>query len=84
MLTVSVIIPAYNEVQAVGHVLSHLPDDLDEIILVDNNSTDGTGEKAKTLGITVLKEAKRGYGYACLKGIDYLKSKKNPPDVVVF
>jgi len=78
---ISVIIPTYNEAQAIGRVLGDLPRDaFTEIIVVDSNSTDGTPEIAASLGARVLKESRRGYGRACLTGLANAKS----PDVVVF
>ena len=78
---ISVIIPTYNEAQAIGRVLADLPRDLvNEIIVVDSNSIDGTPEVAAKMGARVLKEPRRGYGRACLTGLANAKS----PDVVVF
>jgi glycosyltransferase involved in cell wall biosynthesis len=78
---VSVIIPTYNEAQAIGRVLADLPSDLvTEVIVVDSNSTDGTPDLARSLGAEVIQEARRGYGRACLTG---LANARNP-DVVVF
>ena len=82
MPKVAVILPAFNEMNAIGAVLKALPKQLDDVIVVDNNSTDNTAAIAKEQGATVLFEKRKGYGYACLKGIDYLKN--NPPDIVVF
>ncbi|GAB4547180.1 MAG: hypothetical protein Fur0020_15510 [Thermodesulfovibrionia bacterium] len=52
------------------------------MIVVDNGSSDRTPEIARRWGATVLHESRRGYGYPCLRGIDYLKDKM--PDIVVF
>jgi glycosyltransferase involved in cell wall biosynthesis len=80
-LRVSVIIPTRNEAQAIGRVLSDLPAGLvTEIIVVDNNSTDGTPEIAERMGARVISEARRGYGRACLTGL----ASASAPDVVVF
>lgn len=81
-----VIIPAFNEENAVGKVVAEIPkQEVDEIIVVNNNSTDKTSEAAEKEGATVLFEATKGYGKACLKGIDYLKSVRNQStDIVVF
>ena len=82
---VDVIIPAFNEENAVGKVVNDIPKELvREIIVVNNNSTDETAVKATAKGATVLDEPLKGYGNACLKGIDHLKNKTIPPDVVVF
>ena len=83
---VVVIIPAFNEENAVGKVVKDIPKDLvDEVIVVNNNSTDKTSEAANAEGATVLFEGTKGYGMACLKGIDYLKNnRKEPTDIVVF
>ncbi|HEX2328902.1 MAG TPA: glycosyltransferase family 2 protein [Candidatus Angelobacter sp.] len=80
-MRVSVIIPTYNEAQAIGRVLADLPFDVvTEVIVVDSNSSDGTPEIAATLGARVMREPQRGYGRACLTGLAHA----NNPDVVVF
>lgn len=77
----SVIIPTYNEAQAIGRVLADLPSDLaTEVIVVDSNSNDGTPELAAKMGARVVKEPRLGYGRACLTGL----ANANSPDVVVF
>lgn len=78
-----VIIPAFNEARAIGHVISDIPDDLvDEVVVVNNASTDETERNARAAGATVLREPKQGYGYACLRGIAYAKTKQ--PDIIIF
>lgn len=52
------------------------------MIVVSNGSTDATEERARESGATVLREPRTGYGWACMKGIEYLR--EDPPDVVVF
>ncbi|MBA22038.1 MAG: UDP-glucose--dolichyl-phosphate glucosyltransferase [Flavobacteriales bacterium] len=84
MQQIKVIIPAFNEQESVSHVINDLPKIVDEIIVIDNNSNDNTAEVARLAGATVLSEYRKGYGYACLKGIDYLKNLKETPDIVVF
>lgn len=80
-----VIIPAFNEENGVGQVLSEIPNELvTEVVVVNNASTDDTERIAKEGGATVLREPISGYGRACLKGIDYLKNISMSPDVVVF
>lgn len=80
-----VIIPAYNEENSIAKVIHDLPAKLvTEIIVVDNNSTDNTSNKAKQAGATVLFQQLKGYGNACLTGIEYLKNMKTPPAIVVF
>jgi len=82
---IRVIIPAFNEENAVGFVIDEIPKDMvSEIIVVDNGSTDDTFEQAQSRGATTLREPERGYGNACLRGIVHLASSKNQPDIVVF
>lgn len=81
---VNVIIPALNESAAISKVIGDIPDFVQEIIVVDNGSTDTTAEMAKNAGATVLHESKKGYGHACLKGLDYLKNLNKKTDIVVF
>ncbi|WP_298900537.1 glycosyltransferase family 2 protein [uncultured Psychroserpens sp.] len=86
MTNIKVIIPAYNEADSIAHVIQDVPDIVSEVIVVSNNSNDDTEINAKNAGATVLSEDKRGYGYACLKGMDYIAQLKtsNQPDIVVF
>ena len=78
---ISIIIPAYNEESSIGLVLDALPQEkIYEIIVVDNGSTDATARVAQEHGARVVKEPRKGYGSACLKGIDELDA----PDIVVF
>ena len=79
-----VIIPAYNEEKSIAKVIQDLPSTVDEIVVVSNNSSDETVGVAKKAGATVLTEKRRGYGYACLKGISYIKSQSIKPDIIVF
>ena len=79
-----VIIPAFNESKSIGKVIADIPAMVTEIIVVDNASTDNTGEYAKEKGATVLRENRKGYGYSCLKGIDYIKEKADKKDIIVF
>jgi glycosyltransferase involved in cell wall biosynthesis len=81
---IKVIIPAYNEEHSIKKVIRDLPDGVDEIIVVNNNSTDATEKNAQDAGATVLTERKAGYGNACLKGIEYIKQQKKATDIVVF
>jgi glycosyltransferase involved in cell wall biosynthesis len=81
---VYVIIPAFNESQSIGKVIDDIPDLVSEIIVVDNASTDNTGAIAKEKGAIVLRENRKGYGYSCLKGINYIKEKADKKDVIVF
>jgi glycosyltransferase involved in cell wall biosynthesis len=78
---VSVIIPTRNEAQAIGRVLGDIPSDLvNEVIVVDNHSSDETPAIAARMGARVISEARRGYGRACLTGL----ACASAPDVVVF
>ena len=80
-MRVSVVIPTYNEAEAIGRVLADLPSNLvAEVIVVDSNSTDGTPELARKMGAHVIQEPRRGYGRACLTGL----ANTHDPDVVVF
>lgn len=81
---VKVIIPAYNEQDSIAKVINDIPKIVDEIIVVSNNSTDNTEINAQNAGATVLVERHKGYGYACLKGMDYIAKQKTKPEIVVF
>jgi glycosyltransferase involved in cell wall biosynthesis len=80
---IAVIIPALNEEKSIEQVIRDIPKNLvSDIIVVDNGSTDSTGNKARTIGAKVVEEPKQGYGRACKAGIRYLKMA--PPSIVVF
>lgn len=82
--SIKVIIPAYNEAESITHVISDIPNIVDEVIVVSNNSTDNTEINAKKAGATVLTETNKGYGYACLKGMEYIADQNSKPDIIVF
>lgn len=80
---IAVIIPVLNEEKTLPMVLRDIDKGLvDEVVVVDNGSIDKTPVIAREWGATVLLEPTKGYGYPCLKGIDYLKDRN--PDLVVF
>ena len=81
---ITVIIPAYNEQDSIANVVNDIPEIVNEIIVINNNSTDNTAINAKNAGATVLYESRKGYGYACLKGLDYIENQKTKPEIVVF
>ena len=84
-IDIKVIIPAFNEENAVGKVIQEIPGDLvSEIIVVNNASTDETEKTARAGGATVLNEPVKGYGQACLRGIKYLSDNQTNTDIVVF
>ena len=81
---IKVIIPAYNEEKSIIKVIQDIPSVVDEIIIVDNNSSDQTAKNAQEAGAKVLTEIKKGYGNACLKGMSYVKSQTHQTDIIVF
>lgn len=67
---VSIVFPAYNEEKYISDAIKDFSlDVVDEIIVIDNNSTDKTAELAKKAGAKVIKEERQGYGYACQRGL---------------
>src|SRR6188474_367254 len=83
--TVDVIIPALDEEDALPLVLAALPRErIRDVVVVDNGSTDGTAERARAGGAIVVSEPRRGYGRACLAGIELLAGRPHLPDVVAF
>ena len=84
MTKIKVIIPAYNEQDSIAKVINDIPVIVDEVIVVSNNSTDNTKINAKKAGATVLTENQKGYGYACLKGMEHIAKQETKPDIVVF
>jgi len=78
-----VIIPALNEEQSIALVLRAIPKHLAaEVVVIDNGSTDRTADRARAEGAFVVSENRRGYGYACLKGIDW--ARRHGADIVAF
>jgi len=84
MTHIKVIIPAYNEADSIEKVIHKLPALVTETIVVNNNSTDATAKNASNAGATVLTETKKGYGYACLRGLAYIETQEVKPDIIVF
>ena len=83
--SVIVIIPAFNEQNAVGKVVKDIPKALvDLIIVVNNASTDATRENAEKEGALVIDQPIKGYGNACLKGMEHIARHNLNPDIVVF
>ena len=82
---VFVIIPMLNEQESIGLVLDDLPP-VAEVIVVDNGSTDQGATVASEKGATVIREPQKGYGKACLTGIDHIAKKVTDAEstIVVF
>ncbi len=68
-LRISVVIPCFNEEEGIQHVLENMPAYVDEVIVVDNNSTDATARVARAAGAQVIFEARKGYGSAYQAGL---------------
>ena len=68
-LSISVVIPCFNEERGIGNVLRNMPEYVDEVIVVDNNSADGTARIAQEWGAQVVHEARKGYGSAYQAGL---------------
>jgi glycosyltransferase involved in cell wall biosynthesis len=81
-MRVALIIPALDEAAVIGPLVARVPrDSIFEVIVVDNGSADDTGRRAAEAGARVVREPRRGYGWACWAGVTAL-----PPetDVAVF
>lgn len=80
-----VIIPAVNEEASIGKVVKAIPRPLVDTIIVGNNgSKDKTAEVAEKTGAVVVNEPRPGYGWACLKGMEYAAQMEDKPDIIVF
>src|SRR6266481_2245440 len=66
--SITVIIPCLNEEQGIEKVLRRMPEFVDQVIVVDNGSTDRTSDVARSLGAEVIREPVRGYGRSYKKG----------------
>ena len=85
MKIADVIIPAYNEENAIGKVIAEIPKNLvRNIIVCNNNSRDKTEEVAMASGAVVVNEPRPGYGYACLRGLKYVEDQNTKPNIIVF
>lgn len=84
-------IPVFNEEESLPLVLRDLPSDrIERVVVCDNGSTDRSVEAATGVGdlagrgkVEVVREPRRGYGSACLRGLAHLRAT-GPPDIVVF
>ncbi len=82
--SIGVIIPALNEEKSIAKVLADIPSPwVQKVVVVDNGSTDKTAEVALKAGAVVLRAPQKGYGNACLTGINYYNSTF-PVDIIVF
>ena len=84
---VGVLIPAHNEALSIALVLAEIPAGLaQEVVVVDNASTDDTAGAARAAGATVVRESRPGYGSACLAGLAYYAAQPagQTPEIVVF
>ncbi len=84
---IDVLIPAWNEEEALPLVIADLPKDwVRNIVVCDNGSTDRTAAVAIAAGAVVVQEPQRGYGSACLAGMRYLQQlpSSEQPHLVVF
>jgi glycosyltransferase involved in cell wall biosynthesis len=78
---VAIVIPTLDEAGSIGRVLDDLPMSLvTEVLVVDGGSKDSTREIAASKGARVILEPRRGYGRACLTGIE----RATGADVIVF
>ncbi|MEO6191284.1 MAG: glycosyltransferase, partial [Saprospiraceae bacterium] len=84
-MIVDLIIPVLNEEASIGLVIRDLPKGIiRHTIVCDNGSIDKTVEVALSSGAIVLHEPKKGYGAACLKGMEYLLHQDIESDIVLF
>lgn len=82
---IDVVIPAFNEENAIGNVLRDIPKDwVREIVVCNNLSTDKTAIIAEQGGATVVDAPVKGYGNACLFGLAHIAKKMDKPDILVF
>ncbi len=79
LAAVCAVLPALNEADALPHALAERPSDL-RVIVVDNGSEDGTADVARSLGVEVVSEPRRGFGAACQAGLD----SATTAEIIVF
>lgn len=92
-LKITVIIPCLNEEQGIEKVLRKMPEFVDQVIVVDNGSTDRTTDVAQSLGAQVIRENVRGYGRAYKRGFSFAEGDlivtldgdhSYPPDAISY
>ena len=84
-LVVDVIIPVLNEEKSIAKVIQSIPvNQVRNVVVVDNGSTDNTKEVVMRTNALLISEEKKGYGSACFKGVEYLLSLEHKPAIVVF
>lgn len=84
-MKIDVVIPAYNEEASIAYVVNDIPKDLvRNIVVCENNCTDNTAEVARQAGAIVVSQPLKGYGNACLKGMEYISNLQDPPDILVY
>lgn len=82
---IDVIIPAYNEEQSIGKVIDDIPSEwVRNIVVCNNHSTDNTEKIAREKGAIVINTTKKGYGTACLSGMEWIAAQSQTPDIIVF
>jgi dolichol-phosphate hexosyltransferase len=91
--SLTVIIPCLNEEQGIERVLSRMPEFVDQVIVVDNGSTDRTAHVAESMGAEVVREDVRGYGRAYKRGFGVARGDiivtldgdhSYPPDAISY
>ena len=88
---VVVVVPALNEAPVIAHVVCDLLSlnsparrVISDVLVCDNGSTDGTADRTREAGATVMFAAKRGYGAACMAGLAAVRAMQPQPDIVLF
>ena len=84
MPKIDVVIPVLNEEESLPKLLAAIPDFVRYVVVCDNGSTDSSADLALKAGAIVVQEPERGYGAACLKGMAWLASQDQQPDVLVY
>jgi len=82
---IDVIIPVYNEEDSISKVIREIPQNfVRHIVVCNNGSTDLTATRAANAGAIVVDQPEKGYGNACLQGMDYIAKLDIQPDIIVF
>jgi len=84
-LKVAVVLTAYNDAQSIGLSVDDFREraQVAQVIVVDNNSRDGTAEVARAHGATVVLESRQGYGWACIGGLSYALRETSADAIVL-